>query len=78
MVQYKVTWEIEVEADNQIQAAEMALETMRDMESEALYFEVTTLSTGDVEGIDLLPPGEEIELTEEELEELRRLFDEDL
>ena len=40
MAQYLVTWEIEVEADNPVEAAACALITMRDKESCSQFFDV--------------------------------------
>jgi hypothetical protein len=40
MPSYLVTWEIDIEAKDEVEAAKEALEIMQDKDSEALYFRV--------------------------------------
>lgn len=54
MPEFKVTWDIEVNADNPEEAAEEALEIMRDIHSEALAFEVVEQGSDEYHYIDLL------------------------
>ena len=51
--EYKVTWTIELDAENQADVARKALEIMRDEASIAVVFEVTT-PKGDILRVDLL------------------------
>ena len=43
MSEYRVKWEIDIEADSPEEAARIALMIQRDQESEALFFEVKKL-----------------------------------
>ena len=53
-MQYKVTWTIDIDAENPREAAEQALEIMQDKGSEALNFDVCNPDTGKViENVDL-------------------------
>lgn len=52
-MEYLVTWTIEIEADSHRDAAEEALEAMKDPINEALYFEVRQLSNNSIKFIDL-------------------------
>lgn len=54
MKPFKVVWEIEVDGENEADAAQTALEIMRDKSSEALAFTVTQLGTGEEVNVDLL------------------------
>jgi hypothetical protein len=61
MAQYKVTWEIDIEAENPTEAAKIALEIQRDKGSEAVAFSVCNPDTGkEIEFVDLID-----EVTEE-------------
>jgi hypothetical protein len=51
--QYRVTWIIELDAYNELDAAQLALEIQRDSGSEALNFEVTELGAGNLVHVDL-------------------------
>jgi hypothetical protein len=51
--QYRVTWIIELDAYNELDAAQLALEIQRDSRSEALNFEVTELGAGNLVHVDL-------------------------
>lgn len=42
MTSYLVTWEIDIEAEDEVEAAKEALEIMQDKDSEALYFRVNS------------------------------------
>ena len=42
MSSYLVTWEIDIEAEDEVEAAKEALEIMQDKDSEALYFLVNS------------------------------------
>ena len=53
IMEYKVFWEIDVEADSPKEAAQKALEIQRDPESQALVFNVNN-DSGKVGEIDLL------------------------
>ncbi len=53
MAQYKVTWEIDIEADTYKQAAEEALQIHRDCFSEATAFDVEDQATGLTMFVDL-------------------------
>ncbi len=54
MTEYRVIWEIDVEADNPYDAAIEALKIQRDVESEALYFSVTERKSNTTTEIDIL------------------------
>lgn len=55
MMQFRVTWAIDIEADTAREAAEKALEVQRDPESTAVIFEVKEFyGSGEFEEIDLL------------------------
>jgi len=41
MIEYRVKWEIDIEADNDLEAARIALDIQRDSGSDATIFEVT-------------------------------------
>ena len=51
---FRVTWEIEIDADSPREAAELALEIQRDPDSEALAFDVERLSTKKTTFVNLL------------------------
>jgi len=55
MPEFKITWDIELNADSPEEAAEEALEIMRDIHNEALAFEVVEQGTDEYHYIDLLP-----------------------
>jgi hypothetical protein len=42
---YLVTWEIELDAENEFEAAKVALEIQRDRGSDATFFDVTDVKT---------------------------------
>lgn len=48
MKQYLVTWEIDITAESPKEAALQAMEIQRDLDSEAIHFQVKTQSTGKV------------------------------
>jgi len=54
MKPFKIVWEIEVNGENEIDAAQTALEIMRDKSSEAIAFTVTQLGTGEEVFVDLM------------------------
>lgn len=54
MATYRIKWEIEVNADSPEQAASEALNIQKDPNSEALFFEVTHLATGEETQIDVM------------------------
>ena len=56
MNKYTVTWEIQIEADSHLEAAEKALEIQRDPDSIATVFEVTGDDDEGPEPIDLGDP----------------------
>ena len=51
---YSVVWEVNLDADSHEEAAELALEMQRDVNSKALFFEVTEDATGIETSVDLL------------------------
>jgi len=53
MKSYHVMWEIDIEADSHIEAAQEALQIHRDPESIATVFQVTESDTTDIQEIDL-------------------------
>ena len=53
MKPFKIVWTIEVDGENEVDAAQTALQIMRDLDSEALNFEVTQLGTGEEVNVDL-------------------------
>lgn len=59
MKQFLVTWEIEIGAETALDAAEQAIEIMRDRDSMATVFKVFD-ETGECEQIDLLALAEAI------------------
>lgn len=69
MAQYKVYWEMDIEADSPREAAESALRVHRKEDSEAVFFTVEQLSTGESVDIDLLEEEEEDEEEEDEADE---------
>ena len=54
MAQYLVTWEIDIEADSDQEAAAKALEIQRDPESTATFFRVTHRNSGEETAVDVL------------------------
>jgi len=50
---YKITWIIDILADNEVEAAREALRIQRDPESEATFFIVHDKDTGDEFDVDL-------------------------
>ena len=54
MAQYLVTWEIDIEADSDEEAAAKALEIQRDPESTATFFRVTHRNSGEETAVDVL------------------------
>ena len=52
-VPYKVEWEIELDAYDELEAAELALQIQRDPESIATCFKVTKIGFGDETEVDL-------------------------
>lgn len=57
MATYRVTWEIDLEAGDAREAAELALATQRDPDSIATFFTVAAFGDpGKVVGVDLLDP----------------------
>lgn len=52
MAEYRVKWEIDVEADSHEEAARIALEIQRDPESTATFFMVRREEDGDVNIVD--------------------------
>jgi len=56
---HKVTWTIDIDAENPLDAAKQALEIMQDKGSEALAFEVFDAKDKKVADIDLLEADEE-------------------
>ncbi len=52
-VPYKVQWEIELDAYDDLDAAELALQIQRDPESIAICFKVTKIGFGDETTVDL-------------------------
>ena len=53
MTEFRVTWEMDIEADSPREAAEKALEIQRDAASIATVFTATRASDGQVNHIDL-------------------------
>ena len=53
MASYLVQWEIDIDADDQVDAAIDAMLIMQDKHSEALYFKVIEQSTGHLTDVDL-------------------------
>lgn len=51
---HKVTWTIDIEAENPTEAAKLALEIMQDKGSEALAFEVFDAKDKKIADVDLL------------------------
>lgn len=58
MAQYKIIWEIELDADSPLEAARQALEIHRDKESSAVVFDVGD-ELGECTRVDLLDAPEE-------------------
>lgn len=54
MPSYKVTWEIDIQADSPQEAAEDALRIQRNEDSEAVAFVVVQAATGEEFHVDLL------------------------
>lgn len=54
MAQYLVTWEIDIEADSDEEAAAKALEIQRDPESTATFFWVKHVNSGEETAVDVL------------------------
>lgn len=50
---YKVKWEIELDAYNELDAAQLALQIQRDEKSMATNFEVTKIGFGETTNVDL-------------------------
>lgn len=50
---YAVVWRIDIEAQNEVDAAKQALEIQREKGGEAVYFEVTNKATQKTKDIDL-------------------------
>jgi hypothetical protein len=53
MPEYRVKWEIDIEADDHTEAALQALKIQRDNRSTATIFTVTDQSNGSIEEVDL-------------------------
>lgn len=53
MTSYRVTWEIDIEANTVMEAAKEARQIQLDWESEALFFEVAEPDGGQVWDVDL-------------------------
>lgn len=57
MPEYRVKWDIDIEADSPREAAKEALSIQRDPGSEAVVFEVVDTDSGEIFTIDLLEEG---------------------
>lgn len=55
MTRYFVRWEIDIEADSPLEAAEDALGIQRDPDSVATCFDVTDMESGTSTFVDLTP-----------------------
>lgn len=53
--EYLVAWKINLDATSHLDAAQQALDIMRDPDSLATVFEVTRLTDGDIWEVDLNP-----------------------
>ena len=71
MPEYKVTWTIDIVAENAVEAARKAKEIQLDPENLAVVFDVTD-ERGDVETVDLL----DIENGDDEVERCKHVCDE--
>ncbi len=67
MPEYRVTWEIDINAPSALQAAKQALQIHRSEDSIATYFEVQHKGNGRKWSIDLdeVPGRQKIEITQE-------------
>lgn len=80
---YRVIWEIDIDAENEVEAAQKALQIQRDSNSEALFFDVKNVYEQVDEQVDLnmheLPDGDIFQgsLTPEERDELYEIAIED-
>jgi hypothetical protein len=54
MAQYLVTWEIDIYADSDEEAAAKALEIQRDVNSTATFFRVRHVNSGEEIAVDVL------------------------
>ena len=50
---YLVTWTIDIEAENEVEAAKQALQIQREVGGEATYFEVKNKATNETKHVDL-------------------------
>ena len=55
-MEFRITWKVELNADDFIDAARSAYGMMIDPFSEATYFDVKRMKDGEIQGIDLHDP----------------------
>ena len=56
MAEFRVTWEVDIEAGSAIKAARCALAMQRDIESSATFFTTENMQTGRKYNVDLADP----------------------